>query len=249
MKKILSITLVIVLFISSYSIINAMPVKREYTDNIQRSIVNGRSSTNLANNRFINVNQKTKADLNYIVGTKYVSASYSSSNTSVATVNSRTGLVYFKKAGKVYINVKGTDKRNYRIKYNVNQSVFISVSIKRQTASIYRNGKRLRTAKVVTGRAGVTPTPKGTFKIAYKQRNTYLDGSTVGYDYYLAVKYWMPIAGTGGVGFHDASWRGYNQFGGKYYLSDGSHGCINMRTKDAAFFYSVMKPGTTVKIY
>jgi lipoprotein-anchoring transpeptidase ErfK/SrfK len=76
--------------------------------------------------------------------------------------------------------------------------------------------------------------------------NTYLAGATVGYSYYIPVKYWMPLAKTGGVGLHDARWRSYGSFGGSYYKWDGSHGCINMRTNDVAVFYQFLKAGDEI---
>lgn len=247
-KKILGLLMMLFVLTASYANINAMPVKKEYTDNIQRSVVKYKTNTNYANNKYNRVSPNSKMYLKYRVGNKLAAATFTSSNKKVATVNSRTGAVSFKKSGKVTIYVKGSDGRNLRAKFEID-GVYVTVSIKSQVASIYRGGKRLRKVPIVTGRSGVYDTPKGTFKLAYKQRNTYLDGATVGFDYYLPVKYWMPLANTGGVGFHDASWRGAKQFGGKYYLYDGSHGCINMRTKDAAFFYKTMKAGTTIKIY
>ncbi|MEG0569311.1 MAG: L,D-transpeptidase, partial [Erysipelotrichales bacterium] len=180
---------------------------------------------------------------------KNTAATFSSSNTKVASVVANNGVITFKDRGSVYIRIKGNDGRNYKVKFNVMDKTYARVSIKGQYAELYKNGKRVKKVPVVTGKPGRTATPKGTFKIAYKTRNTYLDGSTVGYDYYLPVKYWIPLANTGGVGFHDASWRTYKSFGKGYYKWDGSHGCINMRTGDAAYFYKHLSKGTQVKIF
>lgn len=227
--------------------VSAVSFQKEYADNMQRYIYKTGSGTNLIG-KTTNVKPKQSIKLGYKVGNKYIAAKYTSSNTKVATVNAATGLVKFLTTGKVTITVAGSDKKTYKTYFN-SAGVQVNISIKSQRAMLYVNGQLKKSVPIVTGRAGVTPTPKGTFKIAYKQTNTYLDGSTVGYDYYLHVKYWMPLAGTGGVGLHDASWRSYNSFGGNYYKWDGSHGCINMRTSDAAYFYRYISAGTIVNIY
>lgn len=247
-KKILiGIMFIFALTFTIASKVDAVPFSKEYSDNIQRYIIKSGTKANLIGKTTI-VKPNSSYNLDYKIGSKLTSATYKSSNTKVATVDKNNGVVKFKKSGKVTITVVGSDKRTYKTYFNINDT-YVLVSIKNQNARIYVNGKLRKKAPVVTGRAGVTPTPKGTFKIAYKQRNTYLDGATVGFDYYLPVKYWMPLAGTGGVGLHDARWRGYNQFGKNYYLWDGSHGCINMRTGDAKYFYSKIKKGTIVKVY
>lgn len=237
----------VLLLVLSIKGVSAVSMTPEYSDNVQRYIVKSGSKANLIN-KVMNVKPKTKFNLDYKRGSKFQNATYTSSNTKIATVNKSNGVVYFKKDGKVTIYVKGADNKRYKTTFAIS-SVYISISISKQRARLYVGGKLRKNVPVVTGRPSATPTPKGTFKIAYKQRNTYLDGATVGYDYYLKVKYWMPLAGTGGVGLHDAPWRSYKSFGGSLYKRDGSHGCINMRTKDAAYFYKYIKAGTTVKIY
>ena len=51
----------------------------------------------------------------------------------------------------------------------------------------------------------------------------------------------------GGIGIHDASWR--SQFGGKIYLTSGSHGCINTPLDNVIKLYNRVKIGTPVVIY
>ncbi|MDF9866530.1 lipoprotein-anchoring transpeptidase ErfK/SrfK [Bacilli bacterium PM5-3] len=246
-SKLLSIIIALVLVVVGTSSINAVTFEKEYSDNIQRYVVKSGTKTNLIG-KTVEVKPNSKYNLDYKIGSKFASAKYYSSDTKAATVNENNGVISFKKGGDVTITIKGSDKRTFKTKFRIT-STYVVVSIQKQNAKLYVNGKLKRTAKVVTGRLGVTDTPTGTFKIAYKQRNTHLDGRPMGYDYYLPVKYWVPLAGTGGVGLHDASWRPYSQFGGTYYKWDGSHGCINMRTKDVAYFYKHIKKGTIVKIY
>ena len=56
------------------------------------------------------------------------------------------------------------------------------------------------------------------------------------YKYEEPVDYWMPF--DGGIGFHDAPWR--DAFGGDIYLTNGSHGCINLPPENAAVLYSII---------
>lgn len=245
-KKILKIVSICFVFIVIGININAVAMSPQYSDNVTRYVLRGSNKTNLIN-KTISVKPKTTYNLDYKRGSKYINATYTSGNTKVATVNKTNGVIGFKKTGKVTIYVKGSDNRQYRVYFSVGET-YVVVSIASQRARLYVNGKLRKSVPVVTGKPGRTSTPKGTWKIAYKTRNTYLDGATVGYDYYLKVRYWIPLAGTGGVGFHDAPWRSNGAFGGKIYKYDGSHGCINMRTKDAAYFYKYLKAGTVIKI-
>ena len=43
------------------------------------------------------------------------------------------------------------------------------------------------------------------------------------------------------VGFHSAPWRG--SFGGSEYISNGSHGCVNLPTYAAATLYKLVSQG------
>ena len=87
---------------------------------------------------------------------------------------------------------------------------------------------------------GVHDTPKGTYKIQYKTRNTYLTGA----DYRSFVNYWMPFYG--GYGLHDATWR--SSFGGDIYKYGGSHGCVNLPLSKAKKIYNNSYAGMRVVI-
>jgi lipoprotein-anchoring transpeptidase ErfK/SrfK len=224
----------------------ALEHNKQYYDYRERSVTKYKTSTNLIN-KTINVNIGETYNLDYKIAGKVVYANFYSSNTNVASVNVNDGIIYGRNPGSTTITINGKDNRVYKLKVNIAQTKVI-VDISSQKAYLYVKGKLLRTASVVTGRAGVTPTPYGTFKIAYKTTNFTMDGRTVGYDYLLHVDYWIPLAGTGGVGLHDASWRSNNAFGGNYYKWDGSHGCINMKRADVAFFYKHLKAGDPVTI-
>ena len=79
----------------------------------------------------------------------------------------------------------------------------------------------------------------------------------IGPDY----KTWVDIMikFNGGEGFHDASyssckkggnhgWRNIQEFGGDTYLTDGSHGCVNMIREDVFELAEYVDIGTPVLI-
>ena len=59
------------------------------------------------------------------------------------------------------------------------------------------------------------------------------------------VSFWAPF--NGGQGLHDAPWRG--DFGGDIYLSNGSHGCVNIPPENMEPIYNAIDIGTAVVIY
>jgi len=86
---------------------------------------------------------------------------------------------------------------------------YIDISIEKQRVILFENGRKVMESACVTG----TPnreraTHYGSFRINYKQRNRILRGSQKLYEAF--VSYWMPF--DGGIGLHDATWRG--SFGG-----------------------------------
>lgn len=84
-------------------------------------------------------------------------------------------------------------------------------------------------------------TPGGIFGITYKQKDAILRGD----NYASHVNYWMPF--NGNIGMHDATWR--SSFGGNIYLTNGSHGCINLPLSFASQIYEYMEKGFPVICY
>lgn len=117
-------------------------------------------------------------------------------------------------------------------------NTYVEVDLTAQHLWFYKEGKLILDSNFVSGTyySKGRRTPGGAYYLYYKQRDTVLrpapnpDGS---YAYESPVKYWMPF--NGGIGFHDASWRG--RFGGSIYLYGGSHGCINLPSSFAGQFY------------
>ena len=123
---------------------------------------------------------------------------------------------------------------------SVNDS--IEVDISEQTLYYYVDDVLQWTSPVVTGRPGVTPL--GHFKVTKIDGHSVLSGPT--WEEY--VDYWIGFDPTGvHKGFHDASWR--SEFGGDIYLTDPSHGCVNMPTNMVAKLHSLVHIGTPVYIH
>ena len=102
---------------------------------------------------------------------------------------------------------------------------------------------------IVSGKKGSNDTPTGTFTILEMQKNRVLRGRPLanGQPSYLTpVSYWMRVTWSG-IGFHDANWQ--PTFGGDRYITNGSHGCINMPPAMAAQLYGMIGLGTPAIIH
>lgn len=98
---------------------------------------------------------------------------------------------------------------------------YVEINLTNQYLWYYKNGTLITQGGVVTGdQSRNRITPQGVYKLDYKQRNATLRGP----GYATPVSFWMPF--NGGIGIHDATWRG--SFGGSIYKYNGSHGCVNV---------------------
>ena len=109
---------------------------------------------------------------------------------------------------------------------------FVLVDLSEQRAIFYKNGMRVLADNCVTGDAKKGyHTTVGLHQITFKDTNRTLKGS-----YGEAfVKYWMRFT-AGGQGLHDAGWR--RNFGSQIYVSNGSHGCVNLPRETAATIFA-----------
>lgn len=165
----------------------------------------------------------------------------------------KKSLYYMNSFGAVMIGTfKASDGKTYTTAsngaingldyYKHKYKTFVLVDISDQTLWYYKKGKKVIKTDVVTGTRGVHDTPTGSFRVRSKQRNINLTGPT----WNSHVNYWMAFLG-GSYGLHDASWRTSRQFSNhKTYMSNGSHGCVNMRPSVAAKLYANITIGTRV---
>lgn len=121
-------------------------------------------------------------------------------------------------------------------------SSYVEIDMTNQHLYLYIEGEIVLESDFVSGDVSEgNTTPPGIFGITYKKRDAVLRGET----YETPVSYWMPF--NGNIGMHDAKWR--RKFGGDIYLTNGSHGCINLPVKKAAKIYEYMKKGFPVVCY
>lgn len=119
---------------------------------------------------------------------------------------------------------------------------YVEVNLTAQHLIYYKNGEVVVDSDFVSGNeAKGWSTPTGAYGLYYKERNRTLRGQ----GYASPVSFWMPF--NGGVGFHDAKWRG--SFGGDYYKRRGSHGCINLPYSAAKTLYDNIEEGCAILVY
>ena len=121
-------------------------------------------------------------------------------------------------------------------------NTYVEISLDQQHMWFYKDGQLIVETDVVTGCHNKGwDTKTGVYAIMYKER----DATLVGEGYNSAVSYWMPFYAN--VGIHDASWR--SSFGGSIYINNGSHGCVNTPTENAATIYNNIEKGVPVVVY
>ncbi len=125
-------------------------------------------------------------------------------------------------------------------------TTYVLVDLSQQHMWYIQEGNVIFESDVVTGKeSSGDATPQGVYKIDYKQKNAVLraplreDGTR---EYETPVDYWIHVYD--GIGFHDATWQ--SSFGGTRYLTNGSHGCINMPLSKAGEFYPLVSSGVPV---
>lgn len=121
-------------------------------------------------------------------------------------------------------------------------NTYVEVNLTMQHLYYYKNGSVVVSSDFVSGCTSKgRGTPTGIYQVAYKDRNATLRGQ----GYASPVDYWMPF--NAGVGLHDASWR--STFGGKIYVTSGSHGCINLPHSAAETIFNNLDAGCPVIVY
>lgn len=121
-------------------------------------------------------------------------------------------------------------------------SSYLEADMTHQHLYLFKKGEIVFESDFVSGNmSNGCRTPEGVFGLTYKTMNATLRGA----DYVTPVVYWMPFHGN--YGLHDATWR--DQFGGDIYLTDGSHGCLNLPLEKAAELYPQLTEGFPIICY
>ena len=119
---------------------------------------------------------------------------------------------------------------------------YVEVNITQQHVYMYTNGQLVCDGPCVSGDVSKgNITHRGAYQMTYKERKAILRGQ--GYD--VPVDYWMPF--NGNEGLHDAQWR--RGFGGSIYMTNGSHGCVNLPLSTAAGIFGEVDKGFPVLVY
>lgn len=124
---------------------------------------------------------------------------------------------------------------------------YVEVDLTNQHLWFYKNSQLIVETDIVTGKPSYQETAQGAFPIAYKASPFNLKGGgsngTKSWD--VQVDYWMPFHD--GQGLHDASWK--SAFGGNIYLTNGSHGCINLPKNAAKKIYENIEALVPIFLY
>jgi lipoprotein-anchoring transpeptidase ErfK/SrfK len=118
----------------------------------------------------------------------------------------------------------------------ITEARWIDVDLSEQRVRAYQDGQVVRSTAVSTG-LPETPTVRGQFRIWIKLRYDDMSGP----DYYLEdVPYVMYFYS--GYGLHGTFW--HDNFGQRM-----SHGCVNLPTAEAAWFFDFADVGTLVNVH
>jgi hypothetical protein len=147
--------------------------------------------------------------------------------------------LYFLASGTVDSGIACYDKNGKLLDLN---NAHVEVDIDNQQLTMVKDGKVVIHTNIVTGLPNGRATPTGLYWAHHMQRNISLSGP----GYVVFVKYWVSVIGDS-IGLHDASWRW--AFGGVNYLSNGTHGCINIPESAMAVIYQNVYTGMPVIIH
>lgn len=124
---------------------------------------------------------------------------------------------------------------------------YIDVDLSEQYARFYDNGTLVWESPIVSGKPGEHATPPGAWKINYRTSPQLLESWKDGEKQWsVTVRYWMSFVHNS-IGFHDATWQ--PRFGGTWYKSHGSHGCINLSLSSASALFDVVRKGDPVIVH
>ena len=117
---------------------------------------------------------------------------------------------------------------------------WVDVNLSTQTLRAYEGDTAVFTTLISSG-TWDHPTVTGQFRVWLTYESQTMDGSLLGYDYYLEdVPYVMYFYQD--YALHGTFW--HSNFG-----SPMSHGCVNLETSDAAWIYNFVSIGTLVNVH
>lgn len=120
----------------------------------------------------------------------------------------------------------------------------VVVDISEQRLWAFENEEVVMESPVVTGLKDRRDTQLGVYSVILKKQDYTMRGSYGR----VRVGYWMRFNDAYAQGLHDASWRSSDTFGGETYVTNGSHGCVNLPSEFTAELYDFVVVGTPIVI-
>lgn len=172
--------------------------------------------------------------------------------------------IFSEENGNYYVEVNGITGYIEKSNIELLNDKYIVVDISDQIVEMYNNNELLLSTSVVTGKPSKHSTPTGVYYIGDEKNEVTDHRDLVGDGYRSRVTYMMTFIGKRGIGFHDSEigiddrgvhhgWRVDSEYGGDTYITDGSHGCVNMPNDAAKEMYDIVYPyvveqGNLVKV-
>src|SRR3954451_16734451 len=136
----------------------------------------------------------------------------------------------------------------HQTSFNIGRSHISRVDVARHEMYVYDNGHLVRTFPISAGRDQY-PTKNGVHITFEKSQVVTMDSATVGIprnspDGYYEQVYWDVRISYGGAFVHAAPWSVAQQG-----IVNVSHGCVNLSTENATWFYNFSLHGDIVDVY
>lgn len=154
----------------------------------------------------------------------------------------------------VAVNIYGVDmgdglfgQEDVSTRFTIGDEVIATADDTTKTLTVRRNGQVVKTMPVSMGKNS-SPTDNGTYLVGDRYRDLVMDSSTYGVPvnspngYRLEVE-WATQMSYSGIYVHAAPWSVNSQ--GR---SNVSHGCLNVNTSNAQWFYENTKRGDIVEV-
>lgn len=154
----------------------------------------------------------------------------------------------------VHVDIYGEDlgngmygQQDVSSSFQIGDAVISRVDDSTKTITVERNGEVVKTMPTSMGKAA-TPTPNGTYVIGEKHASMIMDSSTYGVAVDSAEGYRTPVQyatrmSYSGIFIHAAPWSVWAQGS-----QNTSHGCLNVTTADAKWFYDNAKRGDIFEV-
>ncbi len=178
--------------------------------------------------------------------------------------------IYDETENAYYTEVNGVSGYVAKDSVKLLDDKYIVVDISDQVAEMYDNNDLLLSSAVVTGMPPKHSTPTGVYYIGDESGEITDHRDLIGRDengditYRSRITYMMKFIENRGIGFHDSEygvddtgikhgWRNASEYGGTTYLTNGSHGCVNMPNEATKEMYDIVAPyvveqGNKVKV-